>query len=42
MEKGIHIAFKPSFSGLGMKRTTELTGIKPQGINDVVDYLVKK
>ena len=41
-EKGIHIAFKPRFSGLGMKRTTELTGIKPQGINDVVDYLVKK
>jgi dTDP-4-dehydrorhamnose reductase len=33
--KGIHIAFKPRYSGLGMSRTTQLTGLKPQSIADV-------
>ena len=33
--KGIHIAFKPRYSGLGMSRTTQLTGLKPQPIAEV-------
>jgi dTDP-4-dehydrorhamnose reductase len=37
--KGVHIAFKPRYSGLGMRRTTELTGVSPQPIDDVVDEL---
>lgn len=37
--KGIHIAFKPRFSGLGMSRTTQLTGIHPQKLADVVNDL---
>ncbi len=37
--KGIHIAFKPRFSGLGMTRTTRLTGIRPQKLADVVNDL---
>jgi dTDP-4-dehydrorhamnose reductase len=38
--KGIHIAFKPTYSGLGMKRTTELCGIAPQPLDDLVDDLI--
>jgi dTDP-4-dehydrorhamnose reductase len=34
--KGIHIAFKPRFSGLGMERTTRLTGVCPQNLEAVV------
>jgi dTDP-4-dehydrorhamnose reductase len=41
-EKGIHIAFKPTYSGLGMKRTTELTGVKPQTLDEVVEDLTKE
>lgn len=37
--KGIHIAFKPRYSGLGMQRTTQLTGLKPQSIADVAHDL---
>jgi dTDP-4-dehydrorhamnose reductase len=37
VEKGVHIPFKPSFSGLGMERTTELCGISPQKLDSVVD-----
>lgn len=33
--KGIHIAFKPRYSGLGMQRTNQLTGLQPQSIADV-------
>ena len=40
VEKGIHIAFKPRFSGLGMTRTTELTGIAPQPLDRLVDDLI--
>lgn len=32
----VDIPFKPTFSGIGMERTTELTGIKPQDLNSVV------
>ncbi|WP_170181737.1 sugar nucleotide-binding protein [Phreatobacter stygius] len=35
-EKGIHIAFKPRYSGLGMTRTTQLTGIEPQKLDDLI------
>jgi hypothetical protein len=38
--KGVQIAFKPRYSGLGMKRTTELSGLKPQPLADVVDDLL--
>jgi len=34
--RGIHIAFKPRFSGLGMERTTQLTGVSPQSLDSVV------
>ena len=40
VEKGVNIAFKPSFSGLGMTRTTELTGIAPQPLDRLVDDLI--
>jgi dTDP-4-dehydrorhamnose reductase len=37
--KGINIPFKPTYSGLGMARTTKLTGIEPQPLADLVDDL---
>jgi dTDP-4-dehydrorhamnose reductase len=40
-EKGVIIPFKPRFSGLGMQRTTQLTGIKPQDIRDVARDLAQ-
>jgi dTDP-4-dehydrorhamnose reductase len=36
-EKGVQIPFKPRYSGLGMRRTTELSGIAPQPLADVVN-----
>ncbi|MCE2949595.1 MAG: sugar nucleotide-binding protein [bacterium] len=33
---GVHIAFKPTYSGLGMQRTTALTGLRPQPLADVI------
>lgn len=41
-EKGIHIAYKPRYSGLGMARTTALTGIVPQTLGEVVDDLTEE
>jgi dTDP-4-dehydrorhamnose reductase len=38
--RGVHIAFKPTYSGLGMTRTTELTGIAPQQLTGLVEDLV--
>ena len=38
--EGIHIAYKPRFSGLGMQRTTALTGVRPQKLTDVVSDLL--
>jgi len=38
--KGVHIAFKPTYSGLGMERTTRLSGIKPQPLSNVIDDLL--
>lgn len=35
--KGINIPFKPKYSGLGMLRTTELTGVLPQPLAHLVD-----
>jgi len=37
--KGIQIAFKPTYSGLGMTRTTALTGIDPQPLARLVEDL---
>ena len=34
--KGIHIAYKPAYSGLGMQRTTQRTGVHPQPLERVV------
>jgi dTDP-4-dehydrorhamnose reductase len=39
-ERGVHIAFKPTYSGLGMERTTRLSGIMPQTIDEVVTDLL--
>jgi dTDP-4-dehydrorhamnose reductase len=38
--KGLNIPFKPRFSGLGMARTTPLSGIQPQRLDQVADDLV--
>ncbi len=38
-EKGVNIAYNPKFSGLGMERTTKLSGIKPQTLQSVVNDL---
>jgi dTDP-4-dehydrorhamnose reductase len=38
-EKCVNIPFKPRYSGLGMRRTTELTGVLPQTIDDVANDL---
>ncbi len=38
--KGIHIAFKPRFSGLGMERTTALSGVRPQPLAELVEDIV--
>lgn len=38
--KGIHIAFKPRFSGIGMERTISLTGLHPQPLDAVVADIV--
>jgi len=38
-EKGVHIAFKPTYSGTGMQRTTRVTALKPQSFSDLLDEL---
>jgi len=40
VEKGIHIPFKPTYSGLGMQRTTQLCGVSPQTLDDLLDDLI--
>ena len=35
-DKGVHIAFKPTYSGLGMERTTALTGLVPQPLMSAI------
>ena len=42
ISKGVHIAYKPRFSGLGMRRTTALTGLFPQELTDVVNDLTSE
>lgn len=37
---GVDIPFKPLYSGLGMRRTTALTGLRPQPLDDVVRDLL--
>lgn len=39
--KGVHIPFKPRYSGIGMQKTGALTGLQPQSIDDVVLDLVR-
>jgi dTDP-4-dehydrorhamnose reductase len=38
--KGVNIPFKPRYSGLGMNRTTELSGLDPQTLEDVVNDML--
>ncbi len=40
VEKGVSVPFKPRYSGLGMRRTAELSGIAPQTLGEVVDDLI--
>jgi dTDP-4-dehydrorhamnose reductase len=40
-EKGVHIAFKPRYSGLDMTRTTERTGLRPQTLAEVASDLAE-
>ena len=40
-EKGVNILFKPRYSGIGMHRTTELTGLMPQSLGSVVADLIE-
>jgi dTDP-4-dehydrorhamnose reductase len=40
--KGVHIAFLPTYSGLGMQRTTEFTGLRPQPLDSVIDDIFPK
>ena len=39
-ERGVQLTFQPRFSGLGMRRTTSLCGVKPQALKDVINDLV--
>lgn len=36
LAKGVSIPFLPKYSGLGMPRTTELTGLQPQALDAVI------
>ena len=38
--KGVNIPFKPRYSGLGMTRTTQLTNIEPQRLDQLIDDLI--
>lgn len=38
-ERGVRIAFKPRYSGLGMQRTAALSGVAPQPLGGVVNDL---
>ncbi len=40
VEKGVHIPFKPTYSGLGMHRTTQLCGVSPQPLDELVEDLI--
>ena len=37
IEKNVHIAFKPTYSGLGMARTTEIFGLEAQPLENVIN-----
>jgi dTDP-4-dehydrorhamnose reductase len=40
IEKGIKMYFAPTYSGLGMERTTQLIKLEPEMLNTVVKYLI--
>jgi dTDP-4-dehydrorhamnose reductase len=40
IEKGVNIPFKPRYSGIDMRRTTELSGITPQPLTEVANDLL--
>ena len=40
--KGVAVPFKPKYSGLSMTRTTKLSGIAPQRLEDLVDDLFEQ
>lgn len=39
-EKGVHIPFKPRYSGIGMLKTNALCGVSPQPFAELVDDIV--
>jgi dTDP-4-dehydrorhamnose reductase len=38
--EGVHLRFRPQYSAIGMRRTTDLLGIRPQPFQDVVAHLI--
>jgi dTDP-4-dehydrorhamnose reductase len=38
--KGVSLRFRPSYSALGMRRTTELLGIERQSVREVASHLI--
>ena len=40
LAEGVHLWFKPQYSALGMRRTTELLGLRPQPFAEVVAHLL--
>ncbi|MFL6244849.1 MAG: sugar nucleotide-binding protein [Thermoanaerobaculia bacterium] len=38
--QGVQILFKPTFSGIGMRKTKKVTGIEPQTLASVIDDLL--
>ena len=42
IEMNVDIPFKPTYSGIGMDRTTKLIGLKPQKIDQLMDFLYQQ
>jgi len=40
LAEGVHLWFRPQYSALGMRRTTELLGLRPQPFAEVVAHLL--
>ena len=38
--KGVSLRFRPSYSALGMRRTSHLLGIQREGVNEVASHLI--
>ena len=40
VQMGVRALFAPKYSGMGMTRTTALTGLHPEPLDAVVKYLI--